>query len=179
VAAPVEQSLGRFYAFAHEMDRLGRAHLSRVLAVGLAPAPAAARAALGLGAREPAARIALVRLRGDEPLLLETAYVRAPLLPVLESPAVAHTSLYDLLAAEAGLVVTRATERIRPIALGAARARLLGVRPRQPAFLVERTSYAGDAAVEWRESVARGDRYRFVAELRRDELALVPGAAEG
>jgi len=35
---PVEQSLGRFYAFAYEMDRLGLEHTSRIERVGLVPA---------------------------------------------------------------------------------------------------------------------------------------------
>jgi len=102
---------------------------------------------------------------------------RAALLPLVRSPAVTQTSLYDLLAEEAGIFVTRAVERIRPVALAPADARLLGVPARRPAFAVERTSYAGAQVVEWRQSLARGDRYRFVAELRRSELALVASAA--
>jgi GntR family transcriptional regulator len=176
---PVEQSLGRFYAFAYEMDRLGLEHTSRVERVGLVPAPPPVQAAFGLPPRERVAAIGLVRLLGDEPLLVETAYFRAALLPLLRSPAVTQTSLYDLLAEEAGIFVTRAVERIRPVALAPADARLLGVPARRPAFAVERTSSAGAQVVEWRQSLARGDRYRFVAELRRGELALVTSAAGG
>lgn len=66
--------------------------------------------------------------------------------------------------------MTRATRRIRPIALTVAQARLLDVRARLPAFLVERTSYVRDTPIESRESIVRGDRYSFVAELRREEF---------
>ena len=44
------------------------------------------------------------------------------------------------------------------------------VRAGSPAFAIERTSYAGDTAVEWRESFLIGERYRFIAELRREQL---------
>ena len=166
---PIERTIGRFYTFAAEMEQLGRAHRSRVVQVGLAPPTAAMRAALALEEGERVARITLLRVLDEEPLLLETAAFRAALLPVVRQPAVAHRSLYDLLE-EAGTVITRATERIRPIALPRAAARALMARAGSPAFAIERTSYAGDTAIEWRESYLIGERYRFVAELRREQL---------
>jgi GntR family transcriptional regulator len=170
VAPPtIERTIGRFYTFAAEMEQLGRAHLSRVVQVGLAPPTMAMRAALGLDAGAQVARITLLRVLDEEPLLLETAAFRAPLLPIVQRVEVAYRSLYDLLE-EAGTVVTRATERIRPVALSRAAAQVLMVRAGSPAFAIERTSYAGDTAIEWRESYLIGERYRFVAELRREQL---------
>jgi len=166
---PIERTVGRFYSFAAEMEQFGRAHLSRVVQVGLAPPTLAMRAALGLDEGEQVARITLVRLLDEEPLLLETAAFRAALLAVVQRPEVAYRSLYDLLE-EAGTVITRATERIRPVALSRAVAKALMARAGSPAFAIERTSYAGDTAIEWRESFLIGERYRFVAELRREEL---------
>jgi GntR family transcriptional regulator len=89
---------------------------------------------------------------------------------MLERPDVTERPLYDILD-EIGVTVTRATERIKPIALTARHAQLLDVSPRSPAFLVQRTSYARELPVELRESVVRGDRYCFVADLRRDQIA--------
>jgi GntR family transcriptional regulator len=166
---PIERTIGRFYTFAAEMEQLGRTHISRVLQVGLAPPTMAMRAALGLGEGEQVARITLLRLLDEEPLSLETAAFRSALLPVVQRPEVAHRSLYDLLE-DAGTVVTRATERIRPVALSRADAKVLMARAGSPAFAIERTSYAGDTAIEWRESYLIGERYRFVAELRREQL---------
>lgn len=173
---PVELALGRgrFYAFASEMARRGLPHRSVVLAVGLVQPVAAARAALRLDPSSAVARVTLLRLVGDEPLMLETASCAADLLPVLRDPAIVERPLYDLLADRAGIVVTRATEVIRAITLPPTGARHLAVRVGTPAFAVERTSYAGkggaERPVEWRESVVRGDRYRFVADLRRAQL---------
>ncbi len=112
----------------------------------------------------------LLRLLGGDPIMLETAAFRPACLAVLQREEIAERAIYDLLD-EAGIAVTRATDRIRPIVLNAAQARLLDAPARSPAFLVERTSYVRDAPVELRESVVRGDRYCFVAELRRDQIA--------
>jgi GntR family transcriptional regulator len=167
--APIAQSLGRFYAFAYEMERLGRDHSTRVERVGLVRPSAAAREILGLAGDTPVAQCILVRLIGAEPVMIETVTFRAHLLPLLERPDVVERPIYDLLD-ETGVTVTRATERIRPISLTARQAQLLDATPRSPAFLVLRTSYARDTPVELRESVVRGDRYCFVAELRRDQM---------
>lgn len=166
---PIVQSLGRFYAFAYEMDRLGRDHSSQIVDVGLVRPVPVARQAFDLRDGEEVAQITLVRLLGSEPLMVETASFRADLLALLERPSVAERPLYDLLD-EIGMRVTRAVERIRPVVLAASQARLLDAPARLPAFLVQRTSYVRDEAVEVRESIVRGDRYCFVAELRRDQI---------
>jgi GntR family transcriptional regulator len=173
---PLELALGpgRFYAFASEMTRRGLVHRSQVLEIGLGKPPAAAQSALGIGANDEVARIVLLRLHGDEPLMIETAILAAEFLPLLRDPAVIERSLYDLLETRGGIAVTRATESIRPIALARPIARHLAIRERAPAFAVVRTSFAvrdgREYALEWRESFVRGDRYRFVAELHREQL---------
>jgi GntR family transcriptional regulator len=169
---PIAQSLGRFYAFAYEMERLGRDHSSRIEQVGLIRPSAVAREAFALDGDASVAQGTLVRLIGAEPVMIETVTFRAHLLPLLERPDVVQRPLYDILD-EIGVTVTRATERIRPIALTARQAQLLDTSPRSPAFLVLRTSYARETPVELRESVVRGDRYCFVADLRRDQIARV------
>jgi GntR family transcriptional regulator len=167
---PIVQSLGRFYAFAYEMERLGREHSSRIVEVGLARPGPIARQTFGLHDGDEVAQITLLRLLGNEPLMVETASFRSDRLALLERPDVTERPLYDLLD-EAGLRVTRSTERIRPVVLNASQARLLDAPARSPAFLVQRTSYVLDEALELRESIVRGDRYCFVAELRRDQIA--------
>jgi GntR family transcriptional regulator len=91
---------------------------------------------------------------------------------------VAERSLYELLEMRGGIAVTRATESIRPVTLPRSIARHLAVPERAPAFAVERTSFAvrdgQEYPLEWRESFVRGDRYRFVAELHREQLGDPP-----
>jgi GntR family transcriptional regulator len=167
---PIRQSLGRFYSFAYEMERLGRDHSTRIERAGLVRPSAAAREIFALAGNATVAQAMLVRFLGADPVMVETVTFRAPLLSMLERPDVTKRPLYDILD-ELGVRVTRATERIKPIAMTARHAQLLGAPPRSPAFLVQRTSYARETPVELRESVVRGDRYCIVADLRRDQIA--------
>jgi GntR family transcriptional regulator len=166
---PIAQPLGQFYAFANEMDRRGLAHTSRVLSVGLAKPTALIRKTLELATGEQVAQISLLRMLDQEPVMIETASFNTDHLPTLERPEVAQRSLYDLLA-ESGVTVTRATEQIRPLAITATHAQILGVSARTLGFLVRRISYDEHGPIEVRESIVRGDRYYFVAELQRDDL---------
>lgn len=54
----ITQSLGRFYAFTQEMERLGREHSTVVVRVGLTSPSPSVSAALALAAGEPTAQIA-------------------------------------------------------------------------------------------------------------------------
>jgi len=58
--------------------------------------------------------------------------------------------------------------------------RALGIPSGIAAFAIERLVYSGDAAIEWRESLVRGDRYSLVVELssRRPGHQGLPWAVE-
>jgi len=176
---PISQSLERFYSLAHEMRTQGEELRTQVLARGrLDDAdPLAEVACARLGIADPTSIGYLLRLRlvQGSPLLLETLTFPAALCPaLLDIPATgaddpAAGSFYDALAAGAGVRVARARETFRPALVTGYEARLLGVPAGTPVFDVERTSYADGRAVEWRRSLARGDRYTYAVELRNPD----------
>ena len=176
---PISQSLERFYSLAHEMRAQGEELRTQVLARGRLDAadPLAEVACARLGSADPASIGYLLRLRlvQGSPLTLETLTFPAALCPMLlttpstsaDDPAAG--SFYDALAASAGVRVARARETFRPALVSGYEERLLGVPAGTPVFDVERTSYADGRAVEWRRSLARGDRYTYAVELRNPE----------
>lgn len=176
---PISQSLERFYSLAHEMREQGEELRTQVLGRGRLDAadPLAEIACARLVIAEPASIGYLLRVRlvQGSPLILETLTFPAALWPVLlELPASgaddpASGSFYDALEANAGIRVERARETFRPALVTGYEARLLGVPAGTPVFDVERTSYAGGRAVEWRRSLARGDRYSYAVELRNPD----------
>ncbi|HLZ21501.1 MAG TPA: GntR family transcriptional regulator [Ktedonobacterales bacterium] len=176
---PISQSLDRFYSLAQEMGAHGTELRTQVIARGrLDPAdPLAGVACERLGITDPDDIGYLLRLRlvQGSPLILETLTFPASLcLALLDSPTAstddpAAGSFYDALKASAGLRVAWARETFRPVAVTGYEARLLGVPSGTPVFAVERTSYADGRAVEWRRSLARGDRYVFAVELRNPD----------
>jgi GntR family transcriptional regulator len=120
--------------------------------------------ALGLTGGERVARLVRVRLADGEPLAVERAAVAARHLP---DPAAVRGSLYAALRAR-GLEPVRALQHLRAAAVGAADAARLRVPPGSPVMATVRHGYLADGRpVELTRSVYRGDRYDFVAEMRR------------
>lgn len=171
----IEQRLTGFYSVAREMQQHGVPLETRVLARGRFAAGDAtgvqATEQLGLDDPQEVGYLWRLRLVDGEPLLLETVTFPAELCPaLLQSPGPGTkdwgaTGFYELLAREAHMVVTRARETFRPVAVTGYEARLLGVDEGTPVFAVERLSFADDRPIEWRQSLIRGDRYTYVAEL--------------
>jgi GntR family transcriptional regulator len=171
----IEQSLAHFYSTAQEMRQRGARLRTRVLERGhLYPGEdvtAQASDCLGLIGPEYGGYIVRIRLVEDEPLLLETLTFPLDVADwLIESPAPslpdpAEESYYDLLIERKGLHVTHAHETFRPDTVTGHEAELLDVVDGSPVFVIERASYAGERCVEWRQTIARGDRYTFVVDL--------------
>lgn len=172
---PIRQSLSRFYSLAHEMASRGASLTTLVLARGRLSAhdtlAAQACAALEGAAPEEVGFLLRLRLVDGTPLALETLTFPAALCPdVLAAPASGaadrgEQSFYTLLEDAASVRVTHAHETLCPVAVAGYEAQLLGVPTGTPVFEVERTSFAGERAVEWRRSLARGDLYTYAVDL--------------
>lgn len=120
-------------------------------------------AALSISQSARVARLARVRLSGDEPLAIEHAVVPALCLPDL---AAIGDSLYDALGAS-GFRPTSGTQRVRASLATPTEAGLLSVRHNSEVLRIERLTRTADGrAVEFTRSVYRGDRYDFVTELK-------------
>lgn len=164
VAARLEQPLARLSSFSEDMRARGREATFRWLERDLAPPLPEEAMALGLGSGALVARFVRLRLADGEPLAVERAAVPAHLLP---DPAAVGDSLYQALAAR-GLEPVRALQHLRAAAVDAADAARLGIAAGSPVMAIMRHGYLADGrAVEFTRSVYRGDRYDFVAEMRR------------
>jgi GntR family transcriptional regulator len=106
-----------------------------------------------------------VRLADGEPLALE--HVASP-TRILPDPAEVGDSLYAALQARDAVPV-RALQRLRAAVASAADAEHLGVQAGSAIMATVRYGYAADGTpVEFTRSPYRGDRYDFIAEMRRD-----------
>ncbi len=164
VAARLEQPLARLSSFSEDMRARGRRPGFAWIERGVfTPSPEEV-IALGLGSGEEVARFVRVRLADDEPLAVERAAIAARHLP---DPAAVDGSLYTALRAR-GLEPVRALQHLRAAAAGPADAGHLGIPPGSPVMATVRYGYLADGRpVEFTRSVYRGDRYDFVAEMRR------------
>ena len=166
VASRLEQPLARLSSFSEDMRVRGRKPGFVWVERGVfVPSPEEV-IALALGSGERVSRFVRVRLADDEPLAVERAS-RPRARPArardgrdlpLRRPARAR-----------GLEPVRALQHLRAAAVGAADAQHLGIPVGSPVMATVRYGYLADARpVEFTRSVYRGDRYDFVAEMRRD-----------
>jgi len=121
--------------------------------------------ALGLSPGARVVRLRRLRFAGDKPLALENTVVPQS---ILADPKTVKLSLYEALD-RIGCRPTRALQRLRAVALDAAQARLLALPAGSPALAIERRAFLDDGrAVEFTQSLYRGDAYDFVAELQSE-----------
>jgi GntR family transcriptional regulator len=162
-----EQPVGTFYSLFKAIEAQGVEQRSVVRAKDLRT-DAAAASELGLAPEASLVYVERLRLAGGLPLALEQVWLPADLAEAVLESDFAHTALYDELRYRCGLRPTAGEERILPIVVDRAEARLLGLPAGSAAFLVERRTWVGDRILERRHTLVRGDRYAFVASWSAD-----------
>lgn len=156
-----EQSLGTLYSLFESIESAGVEQTSETLRCELVTDPIAA-SQLGLGETAELVLIERLRLAGGSPLAVDRAWlpksIAAPLLAVDWT----RTALYEELANADAPVPNQGWERLTPIVPAPADRTRLGLRKTDAAFFLERLGSRDGQSVEWRTTIIRGDRYRFV-----------------
>jgi GntR family transcriptional regulator len=107
------------------------------------------------------------RTADGEPICLEDSYLNAQLVPGLINN-MGDESLYDVLEQDYGLRLEWAEQSIRASVVEPEEAEILHAPPFSPTFYVARTSFdRQDRAIEYAESIYRGDRYHYELQIHR------------
>ena len=139
---------------------------SRLTEVAGEGADEEAAAALGLAPGAAVVRLERVRSLAGEVCIAERIIVPAALFPGIAERELPN-NLYELYAAQFGVVVGRASEKLRAVAAGAREAELLGVAAGTPLLRVDRTAFSIDGRLaEWRVSWCRTERVHYLSDLR-------------
>jgi GntR family transcriptional regulator len=161
---PIEQPLDRLYSFVRTLSIDGEPPAARLLGARLtAESDLATR--LGRDPDELIFEISRLFSIDDAPFAYERIYLPASLGEQLPTAGLATSVIYELLDERCGIVVTHGEETLRITALSRSDAAILQRPTGDPAFLVERVAFAGDAPVEVRQTLVRGDRSRFRVRL--------------
>jgi GntR family transcriptional regulator len=172
-------------SFTEDMRRRGLRPASRTLELRVAPAGARLGRILHVSPSEPIVVVSRLRLADGEPMAVETLHVRERHVPGLTASDLEDGSFYELLADRYGIVIVGGTQTIEPTVTDEEESEALGVPLHSPAFRFERiTQSESGEAVEFVESIYRGDRYRLVTALgrpqkRRRERLAPQHAADG
>jgi GntR family transcriptional regulator len=155
-----EQPLGTLYSLFRSIEAEGMEQTSVVLCCESRAEPEIAEH-LDVPADAELFYLERLRLAGEEPLAVDRAWLPLPLARPLLAADFARTALYDELAMLCGVAPETGSEVIRPIIPEPGDREQLGLDADQAAFLIIRKTSAQGKALEWRESVVRGDVYSF------------------
>lgn len=155
-----EQPLGTLYSLFRSIEAAGMEQTSVVLCCESRAEPEIAEH-LDVPADAELFYLERLRLAGEEPLAVDRAWLPLPLARPLLAADFARTALYDELATLCGVAPETGSEVIRPIIPEPGDREQLGLDAGQAAFLILRKTSARGKALEWRESVVRGDVYSF------------------
>ncbi len=156
----------RLSSFTEDMTREGRVAGARVLALTRVPPPEDVAEHFGPQVRE-VWRIARLRTANDEPIAIQTSYVRADTF-AFTVEELTNASLYAVLCERYGVGTVGADEVISAQVATGAEAELLAVEPGCPLLCVDRFAYSqtGDP-IEAVHIKYRADRYRFYVHQHR------------
>ena len=162
--AEFEQPLGALYSLFASIESSGVEQRSEVLALR-EDVDAEAAARLGLEPGAPLFFLERLRRAGGEPLAIDRAWLPLDLGAAMLSSNFERTSLYGEMERTCGVRPDAGWERIAPVVPTPAERGRLGLGEGQAAFHLERSGSAGERLVEWRTTLVRGDRYRFLSHF--------------
>lgn len=158
----IDQPVGALYSLFASVEAAGLSQRSLVRALDRR-ADGVVAARLGLDGSAPLVYLERLRLAGDEPLALDRVWLPYDLAAPLLDADFTRTALYDELASRAGVRLTAGEEQVRAVVPAPAQRALLGCAPGVAAFAIDRVGRSGRRAVEWRQSLVRGDRFTLSA----------------
>lgn len=159
---PVEAMLGTLYSLFRSAEDHGVVQQSVVRYLELRHDETAA-AMLGCDPSERLVYLERIRLFDGRPAVLDCSWLPARLTSPLLEADFRHTALYRELDVRCALRPDAGWEQVVPVTPTLEQRELLGLRPRVPAYGIERLACQGELRVEWRHGVIRADRFKFVA----------------
>ncbi len=159
-----EQPLGALYSLYRSIEASGATPRSQVLDLREDLNPVVAEQ-LGLAADTPLLFLERIRCADDEPLALDRAWVPMGIAKPLLKSNFENTALYDELEKKCGVRPDAGWERISPVLPTPDERKSLTMRRGEAAFSLERLGTADGTPIEWRTTLIRGDRYRFVSHF--------------
>jgi GntR family transcriptional regulator len=158
-----EQPLGTLYSLFQSVESTGVEQTSSVIALDTTT-DITASAQLGLDEDTQLVLLERLRLAGGSPLAIDRAWMPASFaLPLLDIDFT-HTALYAELDKIGAYAPNEGWERLTPVMPGPRDRKRLELRPGDAAFHLERLGKRDGANVEWRTTLIRGDRFRFVSD---------------
>ncbi|MBA4494169.1 GntR family transcriptional regulator [Paenactinomyces guangxiensis] len=161
----MHQDLIRFYSFTEEMKKLGKTPSSRVLSFDIVAAGQKIGRKLGISENEKVYKFSRLRLADGVPMMLETTYVPYEIFPDMTREDLETTALYELFTTRFQSKISMAEEFFQPLVTRAHEAELLDMPVSVPSLKIERFTYENDRIIEYTNTIARGDKFKYRVRL--------------
>lgn len=176
--AEFEQSLGTLYSLFQTIEAAGVEQTSEVVSLEVVTDSVAA-GHLDLDEDADLVHLERVRLAGGSPLAVDRAWLPYDVGVQLLDLDFTHTALYDELERVGVGRPDDGWERLTPRLPAAEDRDRLGLKKSDCVFFLERLGRRNGRPIEWRNTVLRGDRYRFVVDWSAGSAsALRPSAVD-
>lgn len=163
-----ENLVQRLMGFYEDMTARGFKVKNDILKQEVIEAPKKIANFLNLRKNEKVTVISRLRRLNNEPVVLDTTYIPYKMCPDLLDEDMTNKSLYEFLEGKHKFEIDRGRRFIEAVIADGREAKLLNIKKGSPLVLIESISYLKDGrAIEYYHAVHRGDRSRFVVELRR------------
>jgi len=170
VTRPRVESNLHLASFTQDMRQRGHRPSTEVLSATVVGAGEATAKALGVSPGESVWEIERLRLADDEPMAHEVSWYPESLFPALGDEDLSG-SIYAILEAAYGLVITDAHQTTWAEQAGHTYAHLLEVAETAPVMVFDRVGSSNEGPVEQTISRYRGDRYQLSMSLQRGPSA--------
>jgi len=163
-----EQSLLKFYSIGREMRERDEDFRTRVMIKEITKPTRGIQEVLKVTEDEDLNRIVRVRYLENEPVIMESIFIPVRVCPELLEEDIESIPIYDILEDKYNLKILKVRETLEPVIINENEANVMNCKPCIPAFLVERVTYnLEEIPIEFRKSIIRGDRFKFITELYR------------
>ena len=162
-----KRSFIRFFRYGVDEDPKGRFPSSRVLNSDIITPAKRIRNILKLADNEKTITIKRIRYLKDLPLMLEDLYLPYKIFQGFDEIDISQELLYPIYDEKFKTPIIWADEYLWPTIADSNLAETLKIDPGDPVISIERIAYTyGDEPVEFRNSVGRGDKFRYHIEIR-------------
>jgi len=161
------QPLQQLRGFSDDMRERGLKPFSKILIFEIIPASKLICEKLEIPMTSDVIFLKRLRLADDEPMAIETAYLRLPLCKPLLNQLSDGDSLYELLTNILGVKLDFAQQSMEAGIVNTWEASLLNVVDQSLVLCTERLTYSSNGKpIELVTSKYRGDRYKFYIDLK-------------
>lgn len=163
----IEKDLFNFYSFTDDMKEIGKTPSSRVLDFKKIEVSEEIADKLKLDKNEKIYEFTRLRLADKQPMIIETTYLPAKRFSNLSMKELNETPMYDIFRKKYGVKFSNAKERFKPVLIRNHESEILEVSKKIPGMMIERYTYENSKIIEYTISIARGDKFEYVINLKK------------